>query len=53
MDEKKEIARPLGGPAGRQEIVIYEEDLLHVCADCGSELQIVRPGKYQCVVCEE
>jgi hypothetical protein len=21
----------------------------HVCGDCGSELQIVRPGKYQCV----
>jgi hypothetical protein len=21
----------------------------HVCGDCGSELQIIRPGKYQCV----
>ena len=21
----------------------------HTCGDCGAELQIVRPGKYQCV----
>lgn len=24
----------------------------HACGDCGTELQIVRPGKYQCVKCE-
>lgn len=24
-------------------------DLRHTCGDCGKELQIVRPGKYQCV----
>jgi hypothetical protein len=24
-------------------------DELHICGDCGAELQIVRPGKYQCV----
>jgi hypothetical protein len=29
-----------------------EEDALHTCGDCGAELQIVRPGKYQCVNCE-
>ena len=23
-------------------------DLRHTCGDCGKELQIVRPGKYQC-----
>jgi hypothetical protein len=23
----------------------------HTCGDCGAELQIVRPGKYQCVSC--
>lgn len=22
---------------------------IHTCGDCGQELQIVRPGKYQCV----
>jgi hypothetical protein len=26
-----------------------EADELHTCGDCGAELQIVRPGKYQCV----
>jgi hypothetical protein len=30
-----------------------EEDALHICGDCGAELQIVRPGKYQCVNCEK
>ncbi len=25
---------------------------IHTCATCGSELQIVRPGKYQCPRCE-
>jgi hypothetical protein len=23
----------------------------HTCGDCGNELQIVRPGKYQCNFC--
>ena len=26
-----------------------EADEIHTCGDCGAELQIVRPGKYQCV----
>ena len=26
-------------------------DPVHRCGDCGSELQIVRPGKYQCPNC--
>jgi hypothetical protein len=26
-----------------------EGDEIHTCGDCGVELQIVRPGKYQCV----
>lgn len=26
-----------------------EQDPIHRCAACGHELQIVRPGKYQCV----
>jgi predicted RNA-binding Zn-ribbon protein involved in translation (DUF1610 family) len=30
---------------------IYDEDLLRACGDCGAELQIVRPGKYQCPKC--
>ena len=25
----------------------------HTCADCGNELQAVRPGKWQCNVCEQ
>ena len=25
------------------------DEPLHICGDCGRELQIVRPGKYQCV----
>jgi hypothetical protein len=29
------------------------EDFLHACGTCGRELQEVRPGKYQCVYCEE
>lgn len=33
-------------------IVLYEEDLLHNCTSCGAELEIVRPGKYQCPNCE-
>lgn len=24
----------------------------HICGKCGAELQIVRPGKYQCPNCE-
>lgn len=31
------------------ENIFIEEYLQHVCGDCGQELQIVRPGKYQCV----
>jgi DNA (cytosine-5)-methyltransferase 1 len=31
--------------------IVYESDLLHTCGDCGAELQIVRPGKYQCPKC--
>ena len=27
------------------------EDLQHTCGDCGSELTLVRPGKYQCDYC--
>ena len=32
--------------------VIYEDDLPHYCGDCGTELQHVRPGKWQCDVCQ-
>lgn len=28
------------------------EEAIHTCGDCGQALQIVRPGKYQCVKCE-
>jgi hypothetical protein len=35
-----------------QATIVYEEDLLHTCGDCGAELEIVRPGKYQCPNCE-
>ena len=28
-------------------------DESHTCADCGNELQAVRPGKWQCNVCEQ
>ena len=31
---------------------IYEEDPQHFCGTCGAELEIVRPGKYQCPNCE-
>lgn len=30
-------------------IEVYEENARHTCGNCGYELQIVRPGKYQCV----
>lgn len=36
----------------REWIDALEEDCIHTCGDCGAELQIVRPGKYQCVRCE-
>lgn len=32
--------------------VYLAEEFEHRCGDCGNELQIVRPGKYQCVHCE-
>jgi hypothetical protein len=28
------------------------EGEIHTCGECGAELQIVRPGKYQCINCE-
>lgn len=31
---------------------VEESIALHICGDCGKELQIVRPGKYQCIFCE-
>jgi len=31
-----------------QEAAIDEAGLVHTCGDCGQELQVVRPGKYQC-----
>lgn len=31
--------------------IFYEEDLKHICGECGAELEIVRPGKYQCPNC--
>jgi hypothetical protein len=27
----------------------WKDVFIHTCGDCGKELQIVRPGKYQCV----
>lgn len=30
----------------------YEDDLRHCCLECGGEMQIVRPGKWQCPKCE-
>jgi hypothetical protein len=33
--------------------VFYEEDLAHTCGKCGNELEIVRPGSYQCNHCEK
>jgi len=30
----------------------YEDDLDHYCGDCGRKMQIVRPGKWQCPICE-
>lgn len=31
--------------------VVREDDLEHVCGDCGSALDAVRPGKWQCARC--
>ena len=31
----------------------YDEDLPCICVECNSEMQIVRPGKYQCLKCEQ
>jgi hypothetical protein len=31
---------------------IDEEIFPHICSTCGAVLQIVRPGKYQCVSCD-
>lgn len=33
-------------------VYLYEEDLLHICGVCGEEMDIVRPGKYQCPNCD-
>ena len=30
----------------------YDDDLDHYCGDCGRKMQIVRPGKWQCPICE-
>ena len=30
-----------------------EMDIPQPCPDCGQPLQVVRPGKWQCVWCEE
>ena len=32
--------------------VVYEDDMIHHCGQCGALLQIVRPGKWQCPGCE-
>jgi hypothetical protein len=29
------------------------EDAPAICCDCGNEMDLVRPGKWQCVTCEE
>lgn len=29
--------------------LLYEDELRHTCGECGAKLQLVRPGKYQCV----
>jgi len=33
-------------------MILANEDPLHTCGDCGAELTQVRPGKWQCDVCE-
>ena len=33
-------------------LLIYEDEMIHVCGSCQKVMQIVRPGKYQCVNCE-
>ena len=33
-------------------MVFEDEDLQHTCGDCGAGLTQVRPGKWQCDVCE-
>jgi len=38
--------------ASDQEVPIYEDDLTHFCGQCGTPLQHVRPGKWQCPECE-
>lgn len=35
------------------EIWLWDDDLPAFCGICGEEMQIVRPGKYQCINCEE
>lgn len=37
---------------GVGEDVTNMDDLPHYCGDCGSRLDIVRPGKWQCPQCE-
>jgi len=32
--------------------VVYEDDLVHFCGQCGRPMEIVRPGKWQCSHCE-
>ena len=29
----------------------FAEEVAHRCVECGSELELVRPGKYQCPKC--
>lgn len=45
------ITRPLNGKEPYVEIA--EEDLTHLCTTCGTTLEAVRPGKYQCPNCEQ
>ena len=36
-----------------QQAMETDEDDHQICVDCGNEMELVRPGKWQCVTCEE
>lgn len=44
--------RLLSGKENAPAAAVFEEDLVHTCGRCGSTMDIIRPGKWQCPQCD-